>query len=85
MHRHRFTAAFILATALLAPAVAQAAATVQVKFYDRTNKDYHVWDTREDQAYRQHLTEQHRKYKPFSKQTHKQQDTYWQWRHTNGR
>lgn len=51
------------------------------RVYDQTHKDYHNWDDNEDRAYRQRLSEQHRKYRDFSKQNRKQQDEYWNWRH----
>ena len=83
MYGHRLATAIVLATALLAPAAVRAAdSTVQIRLFDRTHKDYHVWDSREDQMYRQRLTDQHRKYKTFARQSHKNQDAYWGWRHT---
>jgi hypothetical protein len=72
---------------LLAPGLSQAAvasdvsSTVTVRIYDRSHKDYHVWDDREDQAYRHYLSDQHQKYRHYSKLSHKQPDTYWNWRH----
>ena len=86
MQGHRFLSSLIVATALLAPVSAQAAgaAKVSVRVYDRAHKDYHVWDGREDQAYRQYLGDQHMKYRRYSTLNHKRQTTYWTWRHTQG-
>jgi hypothetical protein len=85
MHRHRLMSSLIVAAALLAPASIQAAArpavTAQVRVYDRGHKDYHVWDNREDQAYRQYLGDQHIKYRSYSKLSRKNQTTYWNHRH----
>jgi hypothetical protein len=84
MHGHRFVAALAVTAALLAPVAVQAAApAVQRRVFDRTHKDYHVWDASEAHAYRQRLADQHRKYTRFSKQSRKQQDAYWNWRHTS--
>jgi type III secretory pathway component EscR len=84
MHGHRFAATLVLTAAILVPLGVQAAArTVQIRLYDRTHKDYHVWDNRENQTYRQHLTDQHKKYRAFSKQSHRQQNAYWNWRHAH--
>src|SRR5215475_6308299 len=51
------------------------------RVYDRSRKDYHNWDDKEDHAYRQYLTEQHKDYRDYSKLTRKEQDQYWNWRH----
>ena len=91
MHAHRFLGAVIVAAALLAPVAASAAATPagpretasQKRVYDRSHKDYHVWDDREDQAYRQYLGDNHRTYRPIAKLSNKQQTTYWNSRHAN--
>jgi hypothetical protein len=87
MHGHQFLGSLIVAATLLAPGVSQAAAaprvraTVTFRVYDRTHKDYHVWDAHEDQAYRQYLADQHMKYRRFSRLRHTQQNTYWNSRH----
>jgi hypothetical protein len=92
MHGHRFLASLIVGTALLGPASIQAAGgpqeqhsnTTQKRVYDRSHKDYHVWDDREDQAYRQYYGDQHLKYRGYSTLNNKQQTTYWTWRHAHG-
>jgi hypothetical protein len=88
--------AFLLMAALATPTLALAAAraqesrpsqeqrtTAQRRVYDRSHKDYHVWDGREDQAYRSWLGEQHRDYRDYSKLKRKDQTQYWQWRHAH--
>jgi uncharacterized protein YecT (DUF1311 family) len=92
MHAHRFLGSLIVAAALLAPVAASAAATqsrtrettTQKRVYDRTHKDYHVWDSNEDQTYRQYLGDQHIKYRNYSALGRKKQTTYWNFRHTQG-
>jgi hypothetical protein len=91
MHAHRFLGAVIVAAALLAPVAASAAATpagapetTQKRVYDRSHKDYHVWDNNEDQAYRSYLGDQHIKYRGYSTLSRKRQTTYWNYRHTQG-
>jgi hypothetical protein len=87
MYGHRLLGSLIVTATLLAPGLSQAAVarqarrTVTVRVYDRPHKDYHVWDAREDQAYRQYLTDQHMKYRRFSTLKHNQQNTYWNSRH----
>jgi hypothetical protein len=89
MHRHRFLSSLIVATALLAPVSSLAAArpggspqvTAQVRIYDRSHRDYHVWDDREDQAYRHYLGDQHLKYRSYSTLSHRRQTGYWNYRH----
>ena len=96
MHGHRFLSSLIVTAALLAPGLGQATAAAQVRaavkvgpvsvrVYDRAHKDYHVWDDREDQAYRQYLGDNHQTYRPIAKLSRKQQTTYWNSRHTDDR
>ena len=91
MHAHRFLSSMIVAAALLAPVAASAARspaapreTTQKRVYDRTHKDYHVWDNNEDQAYRTYLGDQHIKYRSYSTLGRKKQTTYWNYRHGQG-
>jgi hypothetical protein len=91
MHAHRLIGAMIVTATLLAPVAASAAATpaaapeTQKRVYDRSHKDYHVWDDNEDQAYRSYLGDQHIKYRSYSTLGRKRQTTYWNFRHTDGR
>ncbi|MGH9529610.1 MAG: hypothetical protein ACRD2S_06790 [Terriglobales bacterium] len=55
----------------------------QTRVYDRTHKDYHTWDSNEDRAYHQYLTEQHKGDVDYSKLKKKDQDQYWKWRHNH--
>ena len=51
------------------------------RYYDRSGRDWHEWNEREDQAYRRYLQERHREYRGFDKVNRKDQDEYWKWRH----
>jgi hypothetical protein len=92
MHTHRFLSSLIVTAALMAPVAASAAATpagpretaTQKRVYDRSHKDYHVWDNNEDQTYRTYLGDQHIKYRSYSTLGRKRQTTYWNYRHTQG-
>jgi hypothetical protein len=89
MNRPWQLSALILAGALLAPAIGQAAVTAppeqtvraQVRVYDRAHRDNHVWDEREERAYRQHMAEQHRRAVTFQRLSRTRQNAYWNWRH----
>jgi len=88
MYEKRILSSLIVAAALLAPVSIQAAGrlkepqlTAQVRVYDRSHKDYHVWDDHEDQAYRQYLGDQHLKYRTYSTLSRKRQTGYWNYRH----
>lgn len=94
MHAHRFLASFLVTAALLAPGLGQAVAASQVRaavevgpvtvrVYDRTHKDYHVWDDQEDQTYRAYLNDHHQTYRPIAKLSTRQQTAYWNSRHAN--
>jgi hypothetical protein len=47
----------------------------------KRHKDYHVWDAKEDQAYRRFLEEKHMAYHEWSKASRREQREYWAWRH----
>jgi hypothetical protein len=92
----KHASAFLLMAVMAAPTLAVAAprtetsqssredrAAAQRRVYDRTHKDYHVWDGREDQAYHAWLAERNRDYRDYSKLKRKDQNNYWQWRHAH--
>ena len=96
MHGHRFLSSLIVTAALLAPGLGQAVAAAQeqvavkagpvtVRVYDRSHKDYHVWDAQEDRTYRAYLSTNHRAYQPIAKLSQKQQTAYWNSRHASDR
>ena len=51
------------------------------RVYDREHKDYHNWNDREDRAWGQFQTENHRNSHEFKKSNRKEQSEYWKWRH----
>jgi hypothetical protein len=69
-----------LAGSALLPAPAQAQG-VQLRFYDRSHRDYHRWDRGEDRRYRMYLQERHRRYRAFQRESRQRQLEYWRWRH----
>ena len=85
---HRYIASLFLTASLAAPVWIMAApapqeASVQVRVYDRNHKDYHNWDDRENRAWGQYLTENHRDSHEFSRANKKEQSHYWNWRHAH--
>jgi len=87
--RRMFSALLMTAT-LAAPMLVTTSASaeerherviVRTRIYDPYRRDYHVWDRREDQAYRQYLSERHRSYLSYQRQRLAQRRAYWRWRH----
>jgi hypothetical protein len=89
-YRYLFST-FVLTAALAATTSITSAANPQdgdrrddhVRYYDRSHKDYHNWDDNEDRSYRIYLGERHREYHPFVEVSHRQQQSYWNWRHAH--
>ena len=84
---NRCLSSLLLLAAFAVPTVMMANPTpqdgVQVRIYDRDNRDYHNWDDREDRAYRRYLVAQHRTYREYHSQHRRVQRHYWHWRHRN--
>jgi hypothetical protein len=85
---HRYISSLFLAAALATPVAIMAAAEPQdardqVRVYDRDHKDYHTWDDKENRAYRQFRSENHKSSPEFSKASKKEQSQYWNWRHSH--
>jgi type III secretory pathway component EscR len=79
-----YSIAILLAATLAAPAVLVAAPAAQDdRVYDRDHKDYHHWDEHENQAWHRYLAEQHRQDHEFVKANKKEQEEYWNWRHSH--
>jgi hypothetical protein len=51
------------------------------RYYDPAHRDYHVWNSREDQAYRRYLRERNREYREYNAMKKREQRQYWNWRH----
>jgi hypothetical protein len=82
---HRYLAVFFLGAALLAPISVLADddhANRQTKrYYDKDARDWHQWNDNEDHAYRQFLTENHKKDHDFTKASRVEKRDYFNWRH----
>jgi len=52
------------------------------RYYDKSHKDYHTWDSNEDRSYQRYQTERHQK-RAFVQLSTRQQTVYWNWRHSN--
>jgi hypothetical protein len=61
----------------------QSHSEVNKRVYDKEHKDYHNWDAKEDQSWRQYQSDQHKDYRDFSKANKKEQSQYWNWRHAH--
>jgi hypothetical protein len=86
MLKNTFSALTLMAAlggSVVLPAVAQAQG-VQLRFYDRSHRDYHRWNSDEDRLYREYLNEHRRRYRAFSRMNRHQQREYWRWRHDHG-
>jgi hypothetical protein len=79
----RYLIAISLGASLFAPVAVQAddRNRHERRYYDRSHRDYHVWNNDEDRAYRRFLEENHRQYHTWSKAKRSEQDQYWKWRH----
>ena len=85
-HPYRYISALLLASVLAVPISIMAAAkaqsaSIQVRVYDKSHKDYHNWDDHENRAWGTYLSDNHRKSHEFSKANKKEQSEYWNWRH----
>jgi len=89
----RFVSSMLLTGALLAPvAFAQDRDHDRddrnhnnTRVYDPVRRDYHNWNSDEDNAYRQWYGQQYngKKYRDYRKLNKKDQQAYWKWRHNN--
>ncbi|MDQ1468966.1 MAG: hypothetical protein QOJ99_446 [Bryobacterales bacterium] len=52
-------------------------------YEDKSHHDSHDWNDREDQEYRRYLQEHHKNYHEFSKASRREQNDYWNWRHSH--
>ena len=85
---NRYMSSLILATVIASPVALLAAPRpndggVQVRVYDTHHKDYHNWDDRENHAWGVYLTNNHKKNHEFTKSSKKEQNNYWNWRHSH--
>ena len=89
---YRYIVVLSMSFFLIAPVALQAAAPAQSvrsssddrnekRYYDRDHKDYHAWNTQENEAYRHWLEERHENYRDFAKIRRSEQQEFWNWRH----
>ena len=87
--RQMFSALLMTAT-LAAPMVVPTSALagepranrpITLRIYDPYRRDHHVWDRREERAYRAYLAERHHSYVTYQRQRIAQRRAYWRWRH----
>lgn len=93
MREKRCLASVFLSVALIAPTGAlvvqasddgqhvQGQDAQENRVYDPAYKDYHVWDAREEEAYRRWLDQEHEPYVYHGQLSEKTQRDYWKWRH----
>ena len=81
MKRFLILSALVLSTTLIGPVVAQSRAPQEKRYYDKSGKDYHTWNSNEDRAYHSYVQEQHQTYREFNKVNRNQQQQYFKWRH----
>jgi hypothetical protein len=89
MHRaNRYITSLFLTAALAAPVAIMAIPVPQEgrdqnRVYDKQHKDYHNWDDKENHAWGQYLTENHKSSHEYSKANKKEQSQYWNYRHAH--
>lgn len=52
-------------------------------YHDKKHHDEHQWNDHEDRAYRIYLKDHHRKYEDFNRLRERDQEAYWNWRHSH--
>ncbi|MFZ1011332.1 MAG: hypothetical protein WAN65_31130 [Candidatus Sulfotelmatobacter sp.] len=72
-------AALVVSTAI-APAMLLAESD-SVTYHDKAHNDDHEWNGQEQKAYGAYQKQYHQKDNDFSKQSPKNQQAYWNWRH----
>ena len=77
----KYIGSLFLGAALLAPLAVQAEDHDR-RYYDRNNRDYHVWNSGENRAYNRYLEERKEdRRRDFNRESRERQRSYWQWRH----
>jgi len=71
--------ALLVATAL----AGSAACSGRIRVYDEPRRDYHRWNGGEERAYRAWLAERRRVYLEFRLLDRRDQEEYWEWRHSH--
>jgi hypothetical protein len=84
----RIFASLFLTAALAGPMAAMAfptpaGAQVVIRVYDRNHRDYHNWDDHENHAWGVYLTNNHRRNYEYRRAHRREQERYWNWRHSH--
>ncbi len=53
------------------------------RYEDKRHNDFHEWNGGEEQMYRRYLQERHRRYRDFAMENRREQNNYWNWRHSH--
>ena len=77
---NKFLSIFMLGAALTAPIAMNAQERV---YEDKGHHDSHSWNNEENERYRNYLKEHHKKYREFNRMSRRDQDAYWNWRHSH--
>jgi uncharacterized protein YecT (DUF1311 family) len=88
---HRYVASLMLTAALTLPMSILAASQDRDqehrdqdrRVYDSRHKDYHNWDAHENEAWHRYNSENHRKDHEFTRASKREQENYWNWRHSH--
>jgi Ni/Co efflux regulator RcnB len=87
---YKFLNILMLGAALSAPVAvhaqernAQERHAQERQYEDKVHHDSHTWNSDEDERYRNYLREHHKKYRDFNRMNRRDQDNYWNWRHSH--
>ena len=87
---HHFTTSLLIAAVVVPTmAIAQQRGSQSDKrqdaarYEDKAHHDSHEWNDRENEAYQRYLREHHKKSHDFTKASKREQQDYWNWRHTH--
>jgi hypothetical protein len=70
----------LILAATLAGSTAACAGPLRV--YDSPRQDYYRWNSGEERYYRSYLAERRRSYVEFRRLNRREQQRYWEWRHS---
>jgi hypothetical protein len=79
----RYLSVLMLGATLIVPTVAKADDDDRRhhRYYDRSRRDWHEWNEKEERAYRHYLKEQRRREIDFERAHRRDREQYFRWRH----
>lgn len=89
---HRYLGALALGAALIIPVAVsaqdresppQADHSKDKRYYDKSGKDWHEWNSNEDHVYHQYLQDNHQTDRDFAKANSRERSDYFKWRHAH--